>query len=79
MNLGELNILHLPALLHQPRLDRVVVVDRARAAHRAQLAVLRLRRGDDERVGRRVGLDEAAGGDLARGRDRSRRLRRGGP
>src|SRR3990167_6110653 len=38
----ELNILHLAAFLHQPRLDRVVVIDRARAAHRAVLPVGRL-------------------------------------
>eukprot|EP01136_Pigoraptor_vietnamica_P017174 Opistho-1_new@61984 len=35
----KLDILDLPALLHQPGLDRVVVIDRAPAAHRAQLAV----------------------------------------
>ena len=38
------------------RAARVELVD-----HRAQLAVQRLGRGDDQRVGRRVGLDEAAG------------------
>src|SRR6185503_9864538 len=35
--LSHLDIVHLPALFHLPRLDRVVVVDRSRAAHRAQL------------------------------------------
>ena len=38
----NLDIAHLPALRHLPRLDRVVVIDRARAAHRAQLVDLRL-------------------------------------
>src|SRR5688572_19095634 len=33
--LGDVDILHLPALLHQPGLDRVVVIDRALAAHLA--------------------------------------------
>ena len=50
------------------RAARVELVD-----HGAQLPVQRLGRGDDQRVGRRVGLDEAAG----RGR-RRRRHRRGG-
>src|SRR6478735_4694421 len=36
-NLGNVDIAHLPALLHQPRLDGVVVIDRALAAHLAQL------------------------------------------
>src|SRR5258706_9996283 len=38
----SLHIPHLAALGHLPRLDRVVVVDRARSAHRAQLVDLRL-------------------------------------
>jgi len=38
--------------------------------HGAQLAVLRLGRGDDERVGGRVGLDLPAGGRLGAGRHR---------
>src|SRR6218665_2976913 len=38
----QLNILHLAALLHEPGLDRVVVIDRAPAAHRAQLGIGRL-------------------------------------
>ena len=39
------------------RAARVELVD-----HRAHLAVHRLGRGDDQRIGRRVGLDQAAGG-----------------
>jgi hypothetical protein len=44
--------------------------------HRPHLPVERLRRGDDQRVGRRVGLDEAAGRRPRRGRDRRRRRAR---
>ena len=51
------------------RAARVELVD-----HRAHLAVQRLGRGDDQRVGRRVGLDEAAG--RGRGRRVDRRGRR---
>src|SRR5687768_2739496 len=40
--LVNLDIRHLPALGHAPRLDGVVVVDRARASHRAQLVDLGL-------------------------------------
>src|SRR5438105_14411961 len=38
----RLHIRHFPALGHLPRLDRVVVVDRPRTAHGAQLVDLRL-------------------------------------
>src|SRR3569832_764918 len=38
----HLDIAHLAALFHQPRLDRVVVIARARAAHAAQLPVIGL-------------------------------------
>ena len=47
------------------RAARVELVD-----HRAHLAVERLGRGDDQRVGRRVGLDEAAGRRPGRRRQR---------
>ena len=44
---------------------RVELVD-----HRADLAVQRLGPGNDQRIGRRVGLDEAAGAGACRGLDR---------
>src|SRR5688500_7375953 len=40
--LRQLHIADLAALLNPPGLDRVVVIDRARAAHCAQLAIGRL-------------------------------------
>src|SRR5512132_386110 len=33
----DLHIGHLPGRVHAPCLDRIVVIDRARAAHRSQL------------------------------------------
>ncbi len=68
-----------PRDLDQQALDvdlgpaRVELVD-----HRAHLPVQRLGGGDDQRVGRRVGLDEAAGAGARGGLDRRRGRRRAG-
>src|SRR5512134_3954669 len=65
----DLDIAHLARRIDAPRLDRVVVIDRTRAAHRAKLAVGRLhvtRVVDDARLQQRgtavpVPVDAKAG------------------